>query len=244
VRALQAEGLSQRAACRVTGCPGSVAQYKIRRVDDPKLIERPKAIAAERRRFGYRRLTIMLRREGFVVNHKRVHRIYRNQGLQLRPRRKRGVRYVRGNVVPTVARANERWSLDFVHDAQRLHDDQVSGKRDVFSRLQLNIEPVRRAIALRLAGIAAPLMNRLHFLPANVIFMLRNRHLNRSDQLVHCRVELYLPRVASEKLRPKSVQISYEDLRVNDTSPPDAIEADHQDVLRPGFRRCSPNFHK
>lgn len=93
-----------------------MAQYKIRRADDPRLIERLKAIAQERRRFGYRRLTIMLRREGFVVNHKRVHRIYRAHGLQLRPRRKRGVRYIRGNAVTSVSRANERWSLDFVHD--------------------------------------------------------------------------------------------------------------------------------
>ncbi len=58
----------------------------------------------------------MLRREGFVVNHKRVHRIYRAHGLQLRARRKRGVRYVRGNAVAPVSRPNERWSLDFVHD--------------------------------------------------------------------------------------------------------------------------------
>lgn len=59
----------------------------------------------------------MLRREGFAVNHKRIHRIYRTQGLQLRARRKRGVRYVRGNAVMPVCRPNERWSLDFVHDA-------------------------------------------------------------------------------------------------------------------------------
>lgn len=70
----------------------------------------------ERRRFGYRRLTLMLRREGIIANHKRVHRIYRKLGLQLRPRRKRGVRYVRGNAVPPATRPNERWSLDFVHD--------------------------------------------------------------------------------------------------------------------------------
>ncbi len=67
----------------------------------------------ERRRFGYRRPNLMLRREGIVANHKRVHRIYRELGLQLRPRRKRGVRYVRGNSVPTVSRPNERWSIDF-----------------------------------------------------------------------------------------------------------------------------------
>jgi putative transposase len=58
----------------------------------------------------------MLRREKFVVDHKRVHRIYRAHGLQLRARRKRGVRYIRGNAVMPVSRPNERWSLDFVHD--------------------------------------------------------------------------------------------------------------------------------
>lgn len=100
----------------MAGCARSVAQYRLKRTDDPHVVERLTAIAMERRRFGYRRLTIMLRREGMVVNHKRVHRIYRKLGLQLRPRRKRGVRYVRGNAVPPVSRANERWSVDFVHD--------------------------------------------------------------------------------------------------------------------------------
>ena len=80
------------------------------------MVERLKAIAAERRRFGYRRLGLMLLREGIVANHKRVYRIYRDLALQLRPRRKRGVRYVRGNDVPVVTRPNERWWIDFVHD--------------------------------------------------------------------------------------------------------------------------------
>ena len=70
----------------------------------------------ERRRFGYRRLTIMLRREGFVVNHKRVYRICDAAGLQVRARKKRGVRHVRGNVIQPVTKPNERWSLDFVSD--------------------------------------------------------------------------------------------------------------------------------
>ena len=50
------------------------------------------------------------------MNHKRVYRIYRLHGLQIRARRKRGVRYIRRNAVPTVTRPNERWSVDFVHD--------------------------------------------------------------------------------------------------------------------------------
>lgn len=94
VRAVQELGLSERAACRLARCPRSIPQYKIRRVNDPRLIERLKTIAAERRRFGYRGLTITLRREGFVVNHKRVHRIYRAHGLQLQPRRERGLQYI------------------------------------------------------------------------------------------------------------------------------------------------------
>ena len=58
----------------------------------------------------------MLRREGFVVNHKRVYRIYDAAGLQARTRKKRDVRPVRGNVISTVTKPNERWSLDFVSD--------------------------------------------------------------------------------------------------------------------------------
>jgi putative transposase len=79
----------------------------MKRKDDPRMIERLKEIAMQRRRFGYRRLTLMLRRDDFIVSHKRVHRIYRAHGLQIRARRKRGVRHIRGNVVPAVHRPNE-----------------------------------------------------------------------------------------------------------------------------------------
>ncbi len=66
------------------GLRALVAQYRIRRSDDPHIRERLKEIAAERRRFGYCRLGLMLRREGIVVNHKRVYRMYRDLALQLR----------------------------------------------------------------------------------------------------------------------------------------------------------------
>jgi len=98
------------------------------------MIERLKAIAAERRRFGYRRLGLMLRREGIVANQKRVYRIYRDLALQLRPRRKRGVRYVRGNDVPIVTNPNERWSIDFVHDRLTGRAFRVLTVVDEFSR--------------------------------------------------------------------------------------------------------------
>ncbi|MGZ3554040.1 MAG: IS3 family transposase [Vulcanimicrobiaceae bacterium] len=73
-------------------------------------------MAAERRRFGYRRLHVMLRREGWVVNIKRVRRVYREANLQVRKRLRRRVALGRGNPAPIVTAMNERWSLDFVHD--------------------------------------------------------------------------------------------------------------------------------
>jgi hypothetical protein len=75
-------------------------------------------LARKRQRFGYRRLTALLQREGFTVNHKKVYRIYREQGLAMR-RRKR--RYIVGGTQPVSAEAalnhvNQRWAMDFVND--------------------------------------------------------------------------------------------------------------------------------
>jgi putative transposase len=73
--------------------------------------------AAVRRRWGYRRLLVLLRREGVTDNHKRIYRLYRAEGLQVRQRRRRKQKLVRGVERPGAPlRPNERWSLDFVHD--------------------------------------------------------------------------------------------------------------------------------
>lgn len=87
------------------------------RRDEQPVREALRRHAAVRRRWGYRRLLVLLRREGIGDNHKRVHRLYRAEGLQVRQRRRRKQRLARG-IAPAVApqRANERWSLDFVHD--------------------------------------------------------------------------------------------------------------------------------
>ena len=61
-------------------------RHRSRRPDDPLLRERLRALAKERRRFGYRRLHVLLRREGYVVNHKRLFRIYREERLMVRKR--------------------------------------------------------------------------------------------------------------------------------------------------------------
>jgi putative transposase len=91
-------------------------RYASRRADDDDLRERMKAIARERRRFGYRRVLVLLRREGYVVNHKRLFRLYREEKLAVRRRggRKRAIGTRAPMLIPTAA--NERWSLDFVSD--------------------------------------------------------------------------------------------------------------------------------
>ena len=108
--------MSERRACRVVGCDRMTVRYRSRRPDDPKLRERLRALARERRRFGYRRLLIFLRREGFIVNHKRLFRIYREERLMVRKRsgRKRALGTRAPMAIP--AAPNDLWALDFVSD--------------------------------------------------------------------------------------------------------------------------------
>ena len=75
-----------------------------------------RAHAEARPRWGYRRLHVLLKRDGVAVNHKRVYRLYREEGLAVR-RRKRKRLAVRRQPMPAPAQVNERWSMDFMHDA-------------------------------------------------------------------------------------------------------------------------------
>ena len=110
-------GISQRRACRLVGIHRSIVRYKSRKETDAKLMERIQQIAYEKKRFGYRRIHTLLKREGVRVNHKRVFRLYKLSGLKVLRRggRKRalGIRAI--SLTPSGI--NERWSLDFVHDA-------------------------------------------------------------------------------------------------------------------------------
>lgn len=111
-------GLSERRACRIAKMHRSTYQHK-RKTDDGNSVLRARMleIAHERRRFGYRRLGIMLKREGYVVNHKKLYRLYREEGLAVKRRkgRKRALGTRRPMLVPNAP--NQRWSLDFVSDA-------------------------------------------------------------------------------------------------------------------------------
>jgi putative transposase len=110
-------GMSERQACDVVGLNRSTKRYVSTKKEPPKLRKRLRELAAQRRRFGYRRLTVMLRREGYKVNHKRVYRMYREENLAVRrkPRRKRGAAIARV-LLEAVERANQRWAMDFVSD--------------------------------------------------------------------------------------------------------------------------------
>jgi putative transposase len=111
-----AHEMSERRACRVIGVDRTSVRYQRTTPDDAELRARIRALAHERRRFGYRRLYVLLRREGRLVNRKRVQRIYQEERLMVRRRggRKRALG-LRAPMVPP-DRPNACWSSDFVHD--------------------------------------------------------------------------------------------------------------------------------
>lgn len=109
--------MSQRRACRLIGAQRRTMRYQRRtRRDEFQVRERLRALAAERPRWGYRRLHILLQRELGTINHKRVQRLYRLEGLAIRRRpRKRVARTPRG--APTTTwRPGEAWAMDFMQD--------------------------------------------------------------------------------------------------------------------------------
>ena len=116
MKVMERHGLSQRHACELVGLDRSTLRYRCRRPDDSALRQRLRELAAERRRFGYRRLGWMLAREGHALNHKKLYRLYREERLMVR--RRRGRKRALGTRAPMALpiRINQRWSLDFVSD--------------------------------------------------------------------------------------------------------------------------------
>ena len=109
--------MSERRACGLVEANRASVRYRRRGVEDTPLRQRLRELAAERRRFGYRRLHVLLRREGWVVNHKRVYRLYREEGLAVRRRkRKSRAAFVR-QPLPAPTGPNQGWSMDFLQDA-------------------------------------------------------------------------------------------------------------------------------
>jgi len=110
-------GLSIRRTCTLVDLWRATYSYKHKSADDRAVRLRLKELAEQRRRFGCHRLHVILKREGLVINHKKTERIYREEGLSLRlKKRKKKTAMIRINL-PELERINQRWSMDFVSDS-------------------------------------------------------------------------------------------------------------------------------
>ena len=161
--------LSERHACGLVGIARSSARYRTIRSGDEELRERLRELAGERRRFGYRRLYVMLRREGQMVNHKRVYGLYREEGLSVRRRgRKRVSREAR---MPALAPSgpNQCWSLDFMSDAlswgRRI---RLLTVEDAYTRESLAIEVDTSLSGVRVARVLDRVIEEREGMPVEI----------------------------------------------------------------------------
>lgn len=127
--------MSERRARAVIGADRTSMRYRSCRGGDEGLRARLRELASQRRRFGYRRLHILLRRDGVTINRKKTQRLYREEGLTVRHRKGRRCAVGARAPAPVLALPNQRWSLDVVHDQLAtgrrfrlwpLHDDLQS----------------------------------------------------------------------------------------------------------------------
>jgi len=138
---ISCHGLTQRQACKLVGaCRGTVRYSACGRADEEEVKAKILKIAHERRRFGYRRIHMLLKRDGLAINHKRVFRLY--QDLQIKIRRRSARKKALGTrmEVLQLKAPNECWSLDFVHDSLRCgRRIRLLAVIDAYTRECLNI---------------------------------------------------------------------------------------------------------
>ena len=138
----ETHGLSERRGCRLIGTSRAMVRYQATRPADDALREQLMGFATERRRWGYRRLAILVKRAGMTVNLKRIYRVYRAAGLAVR-RRKKKLRRVARPPQPVVSptRCNHWWSMDFLKDGlATARSFRVFTLEDLFSREALALQ--------------------------------------------------------------------------------------------------------
>ena len=161
-------GLSERRACGLIGMHRGSWRYRRKERNEVALRARLRELAAERPRFGYRRLYIFLRREKaedgtlrWLVNHKRVYRLYREEGLAMQRKSRKRFRAEARVPLALPTRANEMWTMDYTHD-------QMAGGRkfrtlnlmDGYTREAMGIEPDTSLPGLRVVRILESLRER------------------------------------------------------------------------------------
>ena len=141
-------------SCGLIGISRSLYRYESKRSDDAPLKERLTELAGQKRRYGYRRLHVLLRREGWLLNWKRTYRVYREAGLMVRRRKRKRIVGIERLQKVMATGPNQSWSMDFVSDGF------VDGRRlrclnivDDFTRECLAIEvdtslPGRRVVSV------------------------------------------------------------------------------------------------
>jgi putative transposase len=166
---MESFGLSGRRASSVIGTCRNTLRYEARQDKDKALRRRIKDLAEKRQRFGYRRLHVLLKREGLVVNHKRTERIYREEKLALRIRRRKKLASQGRIEIPRAGRANALWAMDFLHDV--LHD----GRKlrflpiiDTYTRECFRIEVDTSISGKRVVAILSQIAG-LRGLPDNIV---------------------------------------------------------------------------
>lgn len=170
VEFLRAEfAMKKRRACRVVGLAASTFYYHGRRPEPVELVARLRVHAAKRPRWGYRRLHVLLRREGHLVNHKKVFRLYRAEGLAVRRKKRKRMTAAVRTLLPPPNQPNQRWSMDFMEDSM------ATGRRfrtlnvvDDFTRECLAIEVDTSLSGLRVARVLQRLID-LRGLPGLIV---------------------------------------------------------------------------
>lgn len=153
--------LSQRRAARLIPVRLQTLRYPLRRDRQDALRQRLRELAAVRVRFGYRRLTVLLKREGWRVNAKRIYRLYQDEGLTVRTKPRRRLASRARVPLPAPTRPNERWSMDFV--SARLADGRwfrTLTVLDVYTRESLALVADRSLTGVKVAAALTPIVAR------------------------------------------------------------------------------------